>query len=203
LVAWAVARLTFRPVIVYNHGEEITTWGSGAKFKTMCFTMRHADRVVANSEYTRDRLIRIGIDPRKITLIYPGVDTRRFHPGLPKSDLRHGLGLRSGIHLLLSVGRLQRRKGFDMVIRSLPLLMQKGMDVHYALIGIGDDHDYLFDLAAELGVTNRVHLLGHASPDDLPRWYNAGDLFVMPNREINGDTEGFGMVFIEAAACGP
>jgi phosphatidylinositol alpha-1,6-mannosyltransferase len=165
------------------------------------FTMRHADRVVANSEDTRDRLIRIGIDPRKITLIYPGDDTRRFRPGLPKDDLRHGLGLRPGIRLLLSVGRLQRRKGFDVVIRSLPLLMQKGMDVHYALIGIGDDHDYLRDLAAELGVADRVHLLGDASPDDLTRWYNAGDLFVMPNREIDGDTEGFGMVFIEAAAC--
>jgi phosphatidylinositol alpha-1,6-mannosyltransferase len=45
-------------------------------------------------------------------------------------------------------------------------------------------------------------MLGHVAPDDLPRWYNACDVFAMPNREINGDNEGFGMVFIEAAACG-
>ena len=51
-------------------------------------------------------------------------------------------------------------------------------------------------------MTPRVHLLGHVEADDLPRWYNAADVATMPNREINGDTEGFGMVFIEAAACG-
>jgi phosphatidylinositol alpha-1,6-mannosyltransferase len=70
------------------------------------------------------------------------------------------------------------------------------------LIGIGEDWDYLLELAREMGVAERVHLLGHVSPEDLPRWYNASDVFVMANREINGDTEGFGMVFLEAAACG-
>ena len=45
-------------------------------------------------------------------------------------------------------------------------------------------------------------MLGHVPPEDLPRWYNACDIFAMPNRELNGDTEGFGMVFLEAAACG-
>ncbi len=50
-------------------------------------------------------------------------------------------------------------------------------------------------------MASRVHLLGHVQPEDLPRWYNACDVFAMPNREINGDNEGFGMVFIEAAAC--
>lgn len=201
LVAWAVARLTFRKVIVYNHGEEITTWGSGAKFKAMCFAMHHADLVVANSDYTRGELIRIGVDPGKINLINPGVDIGRFRSELPFQDLRKGLKLKAGQKLILSVGRLSRRKGFDMVIRSLPVLEGQGLDVCYALIGIGEDHDYLSGLATELGVIDRVHLLGHVSPDDLPRWYNACDVFAMPNREINGDTEGFGMVFMEAAAC--
>jgi len=201
LVAWVVARLGRQPVIVYSHGEEITTWGSGAKFKAMCFVMNHADQVVANSDYTRGELIRIGVDPGKITLIYPGVDIRHFRPGLPVEDLRQGLGLREGQKLILSVGRLSRRKGFDMVIRSLPYLLGQGLDVGYALVGIGEDLDYLTGLAEELGVIDRVHLLGHVSPEDLPRWYNACDVFAMPNREIRGDTEGFGMVFMEAAAC--
>jgi phosphatidylinositol alpha-1,6-mannosyltransferase len=51
-------------------------------------------------------------------------------------------------------------------------------------------------------MTDRVHFLGHVSYEDLPRWYNACDVFVMPNRDINGDTEGFGLVFLEAAASG-
>ena len=73
--------------------------------------------------------------------------------------------------------------------------------MRYAVIGIGEDRDYLRALAAELGVSDRVHFLGHVAPEDLPRWYNAADVAAMPNREIDGDTEGFGMVFLEAAAC--
>jgi phosphatidylinositol alpha-1,6-mannosyltransferase len=202
ITAWLVARLTLHPVVIYAHGEELTTWGHGSKFKAMRFALRHADRVIANSEFTRDELVKMEVDPACITLIYPGVDVERFHPGLAGADLRQTVGVVGDAKLILSVGRLSRRKGFDRVIQSLPALIHAGLDVHYALIGIGEDRDYLLKLALENGVTERVHLLGHVSTDDLPRWYNACDVFAMPNREINGDTEGFGMVFIEAAACG-
>lgn len=202
LVAWAVARLTFRPVVIYAHGEELTTWGKGGKYKAMRFALRHADTVIANSEFTRQELLNMGVLAERIVLINPGVDVERFRPGLPCDDLKQHIGLAPGEKLILSVGRLSRRKGFDMVVRSLPQLASQGISVRYALIGIGEDHDYLTGLARELGVSDRVHLLGHVSQDDLPRWYNACDVFAMPNREIDGDTEGFGMVFIEAAACG-
>jgi phosphatidylinositol alpha-1,6-mannosyltransferase len=202
LTAWAVARLTLHRVVIYAHGEELTTWGRGGKYKAMRFALRHADRVIANSEFTRDELIKMDVNPARITLIYPGVDVARFRPGLAFADLRESIGAGAGSKLILSVGRLSRRKGFDRVIQSLPALVEAGLDVHYALIGIGEDQDYLLGLAREHGVAARVHLIGHVSADDLPRWYNACDVFAMPNREINGDTEGFGMVFIEAAACG-
>lgn len=202
LVAWLVARIVRVPVVIYAHGEEITTWRQPGKFRVMRFTYRHADIVVANSEFTRDELIKLGVVPDRIILIYPGVDIERFRPGLPCDDLKSGIGLAPNQKLILSVGRLSRRKGFDMVIRSLPALLKQGLDVRYALIGIGEDWDYLSGLAREMGVNDRVHMLGHVPPEDLPRWYNACDVFVMPNREINGDTEGFGMVFVEASACG-
>lgn len=202
LVAWSVARLTFRPVVIYAHGEELTTWGRGRRRRPMRFALRHADRVIANSEFTRDELIKLDVQPERITLIYPGVDVARFRPGLPCDDLKASIGLQPEERLILSVGRLSRRKGFDMVIRSLPALSSQGIVARYVLIGIGEDRDYLRDLSQELGVLDRVHFLGHVGADDLPRWYNACDVFAMPNREINGDTEGFGMVFIEAAACG-
>jgi len=202
LVAWAVARLTFRPVVIYAHGEELTTWGRGGKYKAMRFALCHADTVIANSNFTRQVLLGMGVRDERIVLISPGVDVECFRPGLPCDDLKRHIGLAPGEKLILSVGRLSRRKGFDMVVRSLPELISQGIAVRYALIGIGEDHDYLINLSLELGVEDRVHLLGHASPEDLPRWYNACDIFAMPNREIDGDTEGFGMVFLEAAACG-
>ena len=202
LVAWSVARLTFRPVVIYAHGEELTTWGKGSKYKAMRFALRHADTVIANSDFTSQELLGMGVREEHIVLISPGVDVACFRPGLPCDDLKQVVGLASDEKLILSVGRLSRRKGFDMVIRSLPELISQGIRVRYALIGIGEDHDYLSKFSQELGIEDRVHLLGHVKPEDLPRWYNACDVFAMPNREINGDTEGFGMVFLEAAACG-
>lgn len=202
LVAWAVARLTFRKALIYVHGEELTTWGRGNKYKAMCFALSHADRIVANSSFTHQLLCDMGIDAGKISMIHPGVNLERFRPDLPSGDLRARLTLAPDALLILSVGRLSRRKGFDQVVRALPDLVGKGFDVHYAIVGIGEDEDYLKSLVAEARMEARVHLLGHVSMDELPRWYNACDVFVLANREVNGDNEGFGMVFIEAAACG-
>jgi len=203
LVAWAVARLLGRPVLVYAHGEELTNWGRGKKFAVMRFVFRRADAVLANSDFTGDTLAGLlGVDAGRIAVVYPTVDQDRFRPDVAGDDLRVAIGLSKGQRLILSVGRLQRRKGFDNVVRALPLLMQDGVDVHYAVIGIGDDFEYLQRLAAELGVSDRLHLLGHVSYEDLPRWYGACDLFAMPNRDIDGDTEGFGLVFLEAASAG-
>jgi len=202
LVGWAVARLIRRPIVIYAHGEEITTWRQPGKRRAMRFAYRHADRVIANSAFTRGELLRLGVPDDRVTIIHPGVDTERFRPGLPTEDLKARIGLLPHERLILSVGRLSRRKGFDQVIRSLPTLLSRGLAVRYAVIGIGEDAAYLRDLAADLGVADRVHLLGHVPMDDLPRWYNACDLFAMPNRDLDGDTEGFGMVFIEAGACG-
>ena len=202
IVAWLIGRITGRSVVIYAHGEELTGWGQGNKYKAMCFALKRADIVIANSDFTRDTLVGMGVRPERIELIHPGVDTERFRPGLPFQDLRDGLALRPDAKLVLSVGRLNRRKGFDMVIRALPGIVDSGIDVHYVIIGIGEDDRYLDAVAREVGVVDRVHRLGHVPMEDLPRWYNACDLFVLANREISGDTEGFGIVFLEAAACG-
>ena len=202
LVGLAAARLLRIPLVVYAHGEELTTWTQRGKMKAMVFTFRHADRIVANSEFTRDELLKLGADPERIVRISPGVDTARFRPGLPVADLHAAIGKGPRQKLIVSVGRLSRRKGFDQVIRALPRLVAAGIDPLYAIIGIGEDHRYLEEVAREAGVAERVRLLGHVEMDALPRWYNAADVFVMANREIDGDNEGFGMVFLEAAACG-
>jgi phosphatidylinositol alpha-1,6-mannosyltransferase len=202
LVAWALAQLTFRPVVIYAHGEELTTWGRGGKYKAMCFALRNADRVVANSEHTRDTLLQMGVDATRITIIYPGVDVAVFRPGLDGSDLRDSLGIRPDEKLVFSVGRLSRRKGFDQMIRAVASSHAEGIALRYVIAGIGEDAAYLDALIAEHQLQTVVQRVGAVNEADLPRWLNACDVFAMPNREINGDNEGFGMVFIEAAACG-
>jgi phosphatidylinositol alpha-1,6-mannosyltransferase len=201
LVAWAVARLTFRPVIIYAHGEELTTWGRGGKYKAMRFALRHADRVIANSEHTRDTLLSMGIDAARMTIIYPGVDVSVFRPGLDTTGLRESLSIAPDDKLVFSVGRLSRRKGFDQMIRAISKLQSENLSVRYVIAGIGEDANYLDGLIQEHKLHGIAHRIGSVSEADLPRWMNACDVFAMPNREINGDNEGFGMVFIEAAAC--
>jgi len=202
LVAWAVARLTFRPVVIYAHGEELTTWGRGGKYQVMRFALRHANWVIANSEHTRDTLLTMGVDPRRIAIIYPGVDISVFRPELDTAGLREGLGIRPDEKLVFSVGRLSRRKGFDHAIMAVARLHAEGIPLRYVIGGIGEDADYLDRLVREHRLQDVVHRIGAVDEADLPRWLNASDVFAMPNREIEGDNEGFGMVFIEAAACG-
>ncbi len=203
LCAWAIARLIRCPVVIYVHGEEITTWKrSPRRLKAMRFAFRHADRLIANSDFTRQQLLDLGVSPNTITIINPGVNLERFHPNYEIEDLKAAIGLKTGQKLIVSVGRLSRRKGFDQIIAALPRLIDSGIDVRYALIGIGDDEEYLQHQAQKHGVAKQVHFLGHVDPDDLPRWYCAAVVFAMPNRVFNNETEGFGMVFVEAAACG-
>jgi len=201
-VAWTVARLTFRPVVIYAHGEELTSWGHGGKYRAMCFVLRHADQIIANSEHTCATLLAMGVNAAHITIIYPGVDVTVFRPGLDARSMRDSLGICPDDKLVFSVGRLSRRKGFDQMIRAVARLRGEGIPLRYVIAGIGEDADYLDELIAEHQVQDITHRIGAVNATDLPRWLNACDVFAMPNRDINGDNEGFGMVFIEAAACG-
>ena len=89
----------------------------------MCYVLQRADWLLSNSDYTRDTLIDlIGVKPGRVAVVYPTVDEERFRPGLPCRELRSSIGLSTGQKLILSVGRLQRRKGFDNVIRAVSLL---------------------------------------------------------------------------------
>lgn len=202
LVGWLVARLANIPLVVFAHGEELTTWGHGAKFHVMKFVLKSAERVVANSEHTKSTLMNLGVAQGRIRVVYPGVDTERFRSGLPTTGLREMHGLRANVPIVLSIGRLSRRKGFDNTIRAVDQLIRSGLELNYVIGGIGEDAGYLQGIIDALDLNACIKLIGEVAEEDLPRWLNACDVFVMPNREINGDNEGFGMVFIEAAACG-
>jgi len=168
----------------------------------MRFALRHADRIIANSEHTHGTLLAMGVASQRIDIIHPGVDVSVFHPGLDISGLREGLGISADEKLVFSVGRLSRRKGFDQVVRAVARLRADRMAVRYVIAGIGEDFEYLQELIREHRLQGAVHMLGPIDAGDLARWMNACDVFAMPNRDINGDNEGFGIVFIEAAACG-
>lgn len=201
LVAFLVSRFARCPALVYAHGEEITTWTQPWKARFLRFVYRNVEAVIANSEFTAQLLKDIGVENARIHLINPGGDLQACRPGLDVTELVQRYQL-DGKKVLLSVGRLSRRKGFDHVIRVLPRVIEKIPMIHYVVVGIGEDYNYLRDLVRDLALDEYVTFAGAAGDDELPLWYNLCDCFIMPNRRIGNDSEGFGMVFIEANACG-
>jgi phosphatidylinositol alpha-1,6-mannosyltransferase len=144
----------------------------------------------------------LGAQPEKIHVIYPGVDTEALH-----ANHEMVLAVRRRHHLeespvLLTMGRLQRRKGQDMVIRALPRILQKFPTVKYVIAGTGEETSSLQQLAHDVGVSEKVIFAGYVPDSEQGAYYAACDVFIMPNRQIGPDIEGFGMVFLEAGAAG-
>ncbi len=191
-------------MISYIHGEEITT-EMGYRFygRQRKRYLHKADAVVAVSHFTEKALIRLmDVDQKRIHLFHNGVDVERFQPGPKRADLiaRHGL---AGKRVILTVGRIVPRKGFDAVIRAMPKILEQVPDAHYLIVGGGHYRPTLEALVAEHGVGEHVTFAGMVTDEDLADYYRLCDLFVMANREMpDGDTEGFGLVFLEANACG-
>jgi phosphatidyl-myo-inositol dimannoside synthase len=203
LVAWCLNCFKKVPYILYAHGEEIKTGMTSRKFRWLIPKIyNHAALIIANSKNTKSLLQDIGVSSEKIHIIHPGVDFHVFNVGKkPGEIIRQQLNIGDS-PILLTVGRLQRRKGHDMVIKALPYVRQIVPEVKYIIVGQGEESANLGQLIADLRVSDNVMMVGRVSDQDLPSYYAACDVFVMPNREIDGDIEGFGMVYLEAAAAG-
>jgi phosphatidylinositol alpha-1,6-mannosyltransferase len=197
LMPWWRARMS-----LYAHGEEIAADMGGRLLPPLKNRfLRRVRRVIAVSRNTVRLLEERGVDPAAIRVIPNGVELKHFTPGEKDPELVGRWGLQ-GRTVLLTLARLERRKGHDTVIRALPEVLRAVPDAHYLIGGEGEERARLEALVAETGVADRVTFLGAVAEADLCRVYNLADVFVMPNRELdNGDTEGFGIVFLEAGAC--
>jgi phosphatidyl-myo-inositol dimannoside synthase len=137
-----------------------------------------------------------------VSVLYPGADLERFRPDLPADDLRerHGLGDRP---VVVCVSRLVARKGQDVLIRSMRAILRRVPQAALVIVGGGPREASLRRLA-ESAPNRSVIFTGEVAEPDLPRYYALGDVFAMPCRTRLGgmEVEGWGNVFIEAAACG-
>jgi phosphatidylinositol alpha-1,6-mannosyltransferase len=202
VAAWMSRRLGGPRYTCWAHGEDLAL-AKGSRELAMLTNRvyRGASVAIANSRNTASILHDMGIAPHHVRIVYPGVDIRRFSPTVDGTDVRRQYAP-NGETLLLSVGRLQRRKGHDTTIRALAGLSKRSRHVRYVIAGNGEERGYLEQLAADLGVRDSVIFAGEISADLLPSLYRACDIFVLPNRVEQGDIEGFGIVFLEAASSG-
>ena len=204
---WVIRLFRFVPgvrTVAYVHGEEITTedlYDPGHR-RARRILLR-SDRIVVVSRFTQQAVLSLlGGAADRVRLIENGVDGERFHPAAKAEDLVELYRL-AGCFVFVSVCRLLEKKGIDQAIRGFAELVVRHPDSRYLIVGAGPHGDELQALAHRLGVADRVVLTGQVADDELADHYRLGDAFVMPNRALrNGDTEGFGLVFLEANACG-
>ena len=196
-----------RHIFVAAHGRELLLDPLVGKrvlralyHRARAYVMRHADALFPVSAYTRRLLLERGVPPDRITVIHNGADPDQFYPA-DAQDLRDELGL-DHQKVILTVSRLVQRKGIDTVLRALPQVAHHIPDVRYLIGGNGPDRERLEALSRDLKLTDRVHFVGAIPHEDLHRYYNACDVFVMPSREDRPYVEGFGIAFLEANACG-
>jgi len=197
-------RVFGKRIVIYVHGEEITTRFDAGSFGASRAThLRAADAVVAVSRFTQRVLVdEMGIAPDRVCLIENGVDTKRFSPGPDDPAFRARFGL-AGKRIVVAVGRLIARKGFDQTIRAWPQVFAAHPDSHLLIIGDGPQRASLQALVDQSGAAHSITLAGALSDADLLSAYRSAVLFAMPNRTMpDGDTEGFGLTFLEANACG-
>ena len=193
------------PYGVVLHGAEVTVPGRlPVSDRVLRHVLRGATAVVAAGGYPAAEAERNARRSLPITIVPPGVDTDRFVP-LDEDERRKAraaFGLPEEGRLIVSVSRLVPRKGMDVLIRAAAMLAPERPDVVVAIGGAGRDRQRLERLVRTTGAP--VRLLGRVPDDELPALYACGDVFAMLCRNRWGglEQEGFGIVFVEAAACG-
>jgi phosphatidylinositol alpha-1,6-mannosyltransferase len=187
------------------HGAEVTVPGRlpGAQF-ALQRVLRGAVVVICAGGYPLAEAERAAKGALPAVNIPPGVDVERFHPLTPEQRLatRDAFGLPGGEPLVLGVSRLVPRKGFDTLLRACGRLASDGRALAVAIAGSGRDRDRLERIAAEVHAPARF--LGRVDDAALPALYGAADVFAMlcRSRWAGLEQEGFGIVFLEAAAAG-
>jgi phosphatidylinositol alpha-1,6-mannosyltransferase len=191
------------PYICYIHGEDVETAATSRELSWIVNkALTHADKLICNSQNTADILLNSWhTDPKKTFVVNPGVDANVFIPAEPSAEIKQTLDWNDR-PVILTVGRLQERKGHDVLIKALRNIITHQSNVLYAIIGDGAQKASLLALVKEHKLQEHVMFMEELSDQQMIQCYQQCDVFVLPNRTVGRDIEGFGMVLVEAQACG-
>ena len=206
---WALRKAPI-PYFVAAHGTEVFDNLTGMKniLRTLLLqklrrkVFQQAEKIFPVSHYTRKAVLEEASgNENKIITVNNGVNCEMFS----KTALNSNFQAKYQPHaerILLTVTRLHPYKGVDRMLESLPEISRSVPGVKYLVVGVGPDLPRLQELTARLGLQAQVCFLGRLAFPEIVELYNLADLFVLLSREEPPDVEGFGLVFLEAAACG-
>jgi phosphatidylinositol alpha-1,6-mannosyltransferase len=168
------------------------------------FIGNNVDHLTYLGDFTKSEIAK-ALSPEaqsRLIKIAPGIDTDHFAPVSTSEQLRKDLGLAEK-KVIVSVGRLVHRKGQDILIQSLPAILEKHPTAHLLMVGEGPYREDLTKMVLKLKLSDAVTFIGRIQYKDLPRYICAGDIFAMPSRSrLAGlEVEGLGIVYLEASSC--
>lgn len=195
--AWLARLLTGAPIWLIIHG--VDAWKPSSS-RVANAVARRIDRVLAVSQFTRERFLAWAGLPAGAAAILPNcVDLEKFTPGERDLALARRYGI-EGKTVMLTVGRLDSReswKGIDQVLGCMTALIREIPDIVYVVVGQGCDRPRIEARIRAEGLGDRVILTGWVNEEEKVKLYRLADCYVMP-----GCAEGFGIVYLEAMACG-
>ncbi len=203
LLAPGLRRAGARRIVATTHGHEAGWAQLPAARQLLRRIAGRVDVVTYLGDYTRQRLVRAVGHSARLERLAPGVDPEFFRPGAGGAAIRERHDL-TGHRVVVCISRLVARKGQDALLRALPAVARAVPDVALLLVGHGPDRARLERIADRVGVRARVRFAGGVPWEELPAYYDAGDVFAMPCRTRRGglDVEGLGIVYLEASATG-
>ncbi|MGD2279429.1 MAG: glycosyltransferase [Candidatus Omnitrophota bacterium] len=194
------------PFVVYAYSADILEFSRNFLTKwIMKIILKQCKCAIVCSDYARSIMTgHYSVDKDKVKVLTPGVDTQIFNPKKGDNGIRDKYGIKKDQKLLITVSRLDPRKGHDKIIEALPGILKVFPEAVYMMVGGGEKRGELEALVKEKGLERNVIFTGEKPHEELAVFYNACDLFVMTPRYLRktGNIEGFGIVFLEASACG-
>ncbi len=197
-------------MIVVAHGLEITRLNSKSELRAIRSVVDSCDLILSVSRFTRDEIINrlSDINTTHVKFLPNGVDVERFYPCEVDDLFYKKYSLHQDSDLILTLARIIKRKAHDDVIKALPDIINDFPKAHYVIAGPHRKKDSYLEslkiLVKELSLENNVTFIDFIPDEDLKKIYSASKVYIMPSKTLHneGDSEGFGITFLEANACG-
>jgi phosphatidylinositol alpha-1,6-mannosyltransferase len=192
-------------LVLVAHGKEVTQLKRPRQIRRFQKTLDVSEYIVAVSRFTQEAIRKQHPEypADQVYFVPNGVDPSRFYAVDP-SALREQLGIAYDDRVILTLARMIERKGHDTVLQSLPQILEKHSNTRYLIAGPWKEPFYkkLQAMIHTLDLDDHVIFTGFVEDADLNAIYSLSDVYVMVSRETGGDSEGFGITFLEAGACG-
>jgi glycosyltransferase involved in cell wall biosynthesis len=206
LVAAKIAKRQGKPVVLTQHNTfikyESRVWEHAERLNDGLVgkrVLRNADKIITVSNATKEYVLGLGADIGRTSVIHNGVDVERFKPISDlRERMREKLRLPQDAKVVLSVRRLVYKNGIDTLIESAVASLKSNAQLVFLIVGTGPDSTAVRSRIDQLGISSKCRLAGFVSDAELPAYYNAADLFVLPSKS----GEGLPLVGLEAMSCG-